>query len=100
VTKVFVLYEALDPESPVGKAATEFTGFTENAFGLETDNFLLVYADETGLHRLHSGPGPWEQVIAQMGDEVPGLSSFLNQFRHAELSEEDDGEQVWSNSEE
>jgi hypothetical protein len=35
-----------------------------------TDNFLIVWADEHGLHRHYHGPGPWEQVVAQMGERV------------------------------
>ena len=55
----------------------------------ETDNFLIVWADEFGLHRHFHGPGPWELVIEQMGDRVDAPDWWSRQAKPQVPGEED-----------
>lgn len=41
--------------------------FPGRRMGEVTDNFFIVWADDEGVYRHWSGPGPWPELAAMLG---------------------------------
>lgn len=87
MTEVVLLYPPITEGEHAGRR-----------FAVHTDNFLLVWADEGGVYRCRSGPGPWDALAERLGDSVePSGKPFLRWTRPAEVQALDDQDQAWSN---